>query len=405
MSKVKRIFVATAAVAALGVTIQSASAFEIHGSRWGGGAQGDAATVTWSVSPDGTPIAGFNGEPNSPSNLVSRLRGIYSDAHDPLDTDYAGEAWFGQMNEAYSRWATVSGLTINYEPNDDGAAFVGAPGAVGIRGDLRVGGHAIDGSSGVLAYNFFPSSGGDQVIDTLGDTYENLANDSRKLRNVVIHEVGHGLGLDHTAGVPDNLMDAFTLVNPTFDGPQLDDILGIQRLYGDANESGGGNDTTATATNLGALAGGGSVAIGQDAIDATVDRFDTDFVSIDGASDTDVFMFTIGAGGKIDAILTSYATNNPGQMFNDLSLELLDSLGNVIATDDDGGVGAGESFDDFTLLAGDYFLRVGGGNDFANLYGLELSFTEETSVASVSAPGAALLLLAGLGVIGLRRRR
>lgn len=405
MSKVKRIFVATAAIAALGVTVQSASAFEIHGSRWGGGAQGDAATVTWSVLPDGTPIAGFNGEPNSPSNLVSRLRGIYGDAHDPADTNYAGEAWFGQMNEAYSRWATISGLTMVYEPNDDGAAFVGAPGVIGVRGDMRVGGHAIDGSGGVLAYNFFPSSGGDQVIDTLGNTYENLTNDSRKLRNVVIHEVGHGLGLDHTAGVPDNLMNAFTLVNPTFDGPQLDDILGIQRLYGDANESGGGNDTTATATNLGALAGGGSVAIGQDAIDATVDRFDTDFVSIDGASDTDVFMFTIGAGGKIDAILTSYATNNAGQMFNDLSLELLDSLGNVIATDDDGGAGMGESFDDFTLLAGDYFLRVGGGNDFANLYGLELSFTEETSVASVSAPGAALLLIAGLGVIGLRRRR
>ena len=70
---------------------------------------------------------------------------------------------------------------------------------------------------------------------------------------------------------------------------------------------------------------------------------------------------------------------------------------NVIATDNDGGVGDGESFEDFSLLAGDYFLRIIGGNDEANFYGLELSFTEEETVAVVSAPGAALLFLAGIG--------
>lgn len=405
MNKINKKLLATVASAAVCIPLLGANAFELHGSRWGGGAQGDAATLTWSVAPDGTDITGFVGEPASPSNLVSRLRGIYGDAHDPLDTNYAGETWFGHVNEAYNRWATVSGLTMVYEPSDDGAAFAGAPGSPGVRGDMRLGGHAIDGSSGVLGYNFFPSSGGDGVLDTLGNTYENLTNDSRKLRNVIIHEVGHGLGLEHTAGIPNNLMNASTPVNPVIDGPQLDDILGIQRLYGDANEAGGGNDTTATATDLGALSGGVPVSIGQDAIDGSVGRFETDFVSIDGASDTDVFMFTIGAGGKIDALLTSFGTNNVGALFNDLSLELLDSLGNVIATDDDGGVGAGESFEDFTLLAGDYFLRIGGGNDFANLYGLELTFTEEQTVASVSAPGAALLLLAGLGMIGVRRRR
>lgn len=407
MNKNKWTLLTTVAAVAVCAPLLSANAFELLGSRWGGGAQGDAATVTWSVAPDGTPIAGFNGEPSAPSNMVERMRGIYGIAHDPADTDYVGEAWFGHINEAYTRWSEVSGLTMNYEPADDGAAFRLAGGAPGVRGDMRIGGHAIDGSGGILAYNYSPAGGGDGVLDTLGNSYENLLNDSRKLRNVVAHEAGHGLGLDHTVDVPSNLMDGFTAVNPVFDGPQLDDILGIQRLYGDANEKNGGNDTTGTATDLGALSGGSPIAIGQDAVDQAVGRYETDFVSIDGTSDTDVFMFTVGAGGLLDALLTPMGPTQDGSdysAFSDLSLELLDGLGNVIASDSDGIAGEAEGFDDFTLLAGDYFLRIGGGDDFAQFYGLELSFTEE-QVASVSAPGAAFLFLMGAGAIGLRRRR
>tara|TARA_R110000868_G_scaffold17851_1_gene77920 strand:- start:18639 stop:19883 length:1245 start_codon:yes stop_codon:yes gene_type:complete len=413
MIKINRTLMATAVAVAVYLPVQNASAFElpIAGGRWGGGAQGDAASVTWSVAPDGTSISNFSSsgsELPAPSDLVSRLRGIYGDADIAGDTNYVGETWFGHVNEAYNRWSQLSGLTMTYEPNDDGAPYNGATGAPGVRGDMRIGGHAIDGSGGILAYNFFPSSGGDGVYDTLGNSYENLLNDSRKLRNVVMHEVGHGLGLDHTSGVPDNLMNASTPVNPTFDGPQLDDILGIQRLYGDANEKNGGNDTIATATDLGALTSGVPVAIGQDAIDQAVGRYETDFISIDGTSDTDVFMFTIGAGGMLDALMTPLGPSQNGDdyaAFSDLSLELLDSLGNVIVSDNDGLAGEAEGFTDFLLLAGDYFLRIGGGDDFAQFYGLQLSFAEEeTVVASVPAPGAALLFLLGVGAIAVRRR-
>lgn len=408
MSKVKRIFVATAAVAALGVTVQSAAAFELAG-RWPG-AQGDATTLTWSILPDGTPITGFNGEPNSPSNLVSQFRSFYGIAHNPADTTYAGEEWFDRIDEAVTRWSTVSGLSLNYQANDDGASFNGSPGN-GLRGDIRIGGHAIDGSSGVLAYNFLPISGGDGVIDTAGNTYLNQINDSRKLRNVVTHEIGHGLGLEHTVGVPNNLMNASTLVNPAFDGPQLDDILGIQRHYGDANEKGAGNDTTATATNLGVLGSGVPVAIGQDAVDQAVSRFEVDFVSIDGAQDTDVFMFTLGTGGMLDALLDPLGPNQNGENYaalNDLSLELLDAGGSVIASDIDGLIGEGEELTDILLAAGDYFIRISGGDDAAQFYGLNLAFAEEAQVeppVGVSEPGMAILFLMSIGAIGLRRRK
>lgn len=417
MSNLKRVFVATAAAAVLGVTVQSASAFELAG-RWPG-AQGDAATLTWSILPDGTPIAGFNGEPSSPSNLVSQFRSFYGIAHNPADTDYAGEEWFDRMSEGVERWSSVSGLTLNYQANDDGASFNGSPGT-GLRGDIRIGGHAIDGSGGVLAYNFFPSAGGDGVIDTAGNTYLNQINDSRKLRNVVTHELGHGLGLEHTTGISNNLMNATTPVNPSFDGPQLDDILGIQRHYGDANEKGAGNDTTATATDLGTLGSGTPVAIGQDAIDQSVDRFETDFVSIDGAGDTDVFMFTLGADGMLDALLDPlgptqrFGADGDNTLydytaFNDLSLELLDAGGSVIASDVDGIVGEGEALTDIMLAAGDYFIRISGGDDAAQFYGLNLGFTEsvqvEPPVTGVSEPGMAILFLMSVGAIGLRRRK
>ena len=413
MSNVKRIFAMAAAAVTLGVTVQSASAFQLAG-RWPG-AQGDATTLTWSILPDGTPISGFNGEPNSPSNLVSQFRSFYGEPDVPGDTDYTDEAWFGQMKSSFDRWSSVSGLTMTYQANDDGFSFNGSPGSA-TRGDMRIGGHAIDGSGGVLAYNFLPPVG-DGVIDTAGDSYLNQINDSRKLRNVVTHEVGHGLGLLHTTGIADNLMNASTLANPPFDGPQLDDILGIHRLYGDANEKGAGNDTTATATNLGALSSGTPIVIGADAVDQAVGRYETDFVSIDGINDLDVFMFTIGADGMLSALLDPLGpTQRFGDdgdsilydysAFNDLSLELLDAAGGLIASIDAGIEGISEELSDIALLAGDYFIRIGGGSDAAQFYGLSLAFAEtEAPVAGIPAPGMAVLFLMSVGVIGLRHRR
>jgi serralysin len=229
MNKINRALLATVAAAAICAPFLSASAFQLQGSRWGGGVQGDAATVTWSVAPDGTSIPNFIGVPSPPvgvqqeiggnSNLIARMRQIYgpgpADPGDPGNTNFTDEAWYGHINESYNRWSSVSGLTMNYESTDDGAAFRTAAGSPGVRGDMRIGGHAIDGSSGVLAYNFFPSSGGDGVLDTLGNSYENLINDSRKLRNVVVHEVGHGLGLTHTSGIANNLMNVLRALQTT----------------------------------------------------------------------------------------------------------------------------------------------------------------------------------------------
>jgi len=41
---------------------------------------------------------------------------------------------------------------------DDGAAW-GTGGSAGLHGDVRIGGHPIDGVNGILAYNYFPTKG------------------------------------------------------------------------------------------------------------------------------------------------------------------------------------------------------------------------------------------------------
>ena len=49
------------------------------------------------------------------------------------------------------------------------------------------------------------------------------------------------------------------ILSTSFDGPQLDDVLAIQRLYGDAYEKNGGNDTFSVATSLGPLSSAQSI--------------------------------------------------------------------------------------------------------------------------------------------------
>jgi len=142
--------------------------------------QGDRTTLTWSYVPDGTSICGFIGEPTAPSELNAWLAGIYGDF----------TTWHALFQDMFNRWSELTGITYVYEPNDDGAAFgcTSLPsGVVGVRGDVRISAHPIDGDSGVLAYNFFPNSG-DMVLESDDSFYDNTSSESLRLRNVLAHE-------------------------------------------------------------------------------------------------------------------------------------------------------------------------------------------------------------------------
>jgi serralysin len=349
-------------------------------------AQGDPTTLTWSIVPDGTTVNGLFGEPVSPSALVAFLDGVYGSG--PGGSDLTQRPWFAILQGEVDRWETFTGVRYVYEPADDGASVPSLPGALGVRGDVRIGGHPIDGDYGLLAYNYYPD-GGDMVLDTSDGALEKMANESRRLRNTIAHELGHGLGLRHVCPRDQTkLMES--IIAHLFDGAQFDDVLTVNRGYGDPAEYPSGNDQVATATDLGFIAAGDTAAV-----DA----------GIDDATDTDVFAFTIPDGMQVTISLAPQGdpyevgpeagdgSCPPGVLFDprdrsDLAVELLDSAGTgAIARADNQPAGLPETISRQALPdgAGTYFVRITGDSAQVQLYRLEVG--AEIAAAHVAVPG------------------
>lgn len=246
------------------------------------GAVGDPITLLWSIVPDGTIIDG------GISNLEANL-----------NAKFGSTIWRDRIQNALEvQWGKAIGITYVLV-SDDGAAHPGSDGAIGVRGDVRIGGRFIDGPSGVLAYDFYPSGGGDMVIDTGESTFWTGGSQHRNLRNVVSHENGHGIGFGHVD--PENgtkLMEAFFSAN--YLGPQDDDIRGGMKNYGDSYEN---NDTPATATPFDTLVFTGA----QDTVR---------FLSIDAPSDDDWYSFDWSEGDTVsvwvDPVGSTYSVGPDG---------------------------------------------------------------------------------------------
>ncbi len=347
------------------------------------GASGTPITLTWSFAPDGTSIPG-----EGASNLISYLDGLFNVT--TTGSDVTQRPWFPLFGESFARWSELGGLSFLYEPSDNGTMLQSSAGVRGVRGDVRLGGAFIDGSNGTLAYTWLPNFG-DVVVDT-GETsfYANSASNYRALRNTIMHELGHALGLLHIESPSDALLME-PIISFGIDGPQLDDIRGIHAFYGDALEktnNGLGNGTFQRATPLGALTTGSTLAVGSDALGSqAVGPLETDFVSIANNSDTDFFSFTVAAPTLLDVKLTPlggvFTQGTEGgapstfdaNSRNDLALAVFapngtTTLGSANLT----GNGGVEMLTDVELTSpGTYFVRVRGSANNVQLYELELS--------------------------------
>jgi len=354
--------------------------------------QGDPMTLTWSFIPDGSQAgnAGFScgvtGETaGAASDLIAFLDGIYGVVNG--GSNLTTRPWFGVFQAAFDNWGRLNGVNYIYEPNDDGAnaAGSGLSGNLGVRGDLRIGGHFIDGESGpnVLACNFFANSG-DMIIDTGNPSFYGpnpRDPQSRGFRNVLEHEHGHGLSFNHVC--PTNrtkLMEPS--VTGAFLGAQEDDILAANRGYGDRDEFPSQNDTSATATSLGGVANNSSVNRAQ--------------ISIDGNSDQDFYSFTAPPNSRATVTVTptgssylngpqnrngscSAGTNFNSLIENNLGVELRGQSGsNILATANSRPAGTNERIANVSLSegSGTYFVRVFGNRDRAQLYDLTIELND-----------------------------
>ncbi|NOX57527.1 MAG: matrixin family metalloprotease [Planctomycetes bacterium] len=363
----------------------------------GGLTQGTPTILTYSFVPDGTFVPELLQGISGNSDLNAFFNGIYGNP----------ATWQPLFDEVFTRWSEVSGLNYVLEPNDDGSDLNGLPGVIGVRGDLRIAGIFIDGNSGTLAYNNFPEDG-DMVLDTGDNFFADTSGNSLRLRNIIAHEHGHGLGLFHVCPLESTkLMEPF--INLNFDGPQHDEVRGSQRHYGDPFEP---DNSSATANDLGVLTIGVPVVVGTIPPPTVISNGST--LSIDANGEQDFFRVTVNGAAGLDVSVTPLGLNyddspqacfgQPGSCCSgsftnsltiaNLDVEVIDQNGSsVLATGNSAGAGSIESLNGVVLpLAGDYFVRVFESNSpsEAQLYTLTVTATAPPFVpVTISLPSGA----------------
>ena len=188
--------------------------------KWGPQAQGTSATVTWSVM--GAGLATLRSEFVN-GDIISQ------DPNSVLPSGYMTE-----IRQAFDAWSAVAG--INFVESIDPGSRYDAPNAASV--DIRISVAPLDGLGRTIAVagfppnNISPGFAGDIQLDSAENWQIGSINgdtSTKSIFNVVAHEIGHAIGLNH-ASLPNALM--WENYSEDFIGPQADDIAGAIAIYG-----------------------------------------------------------------------------------------------------------------------------------------------------------------------------
>jgi len=370
---------------------------------------GDPITITWSIVADGTEVDNAIFVPDGVdlvSTWIETMDDFEGVAEADRTTDLTNRAWFQAMKEGLDYYSAKTGIQFVYVTydNDDpvGTQYDGSPNGSyasnGVKADIRIGGLTL---SGAAAYSSTYNNGraSNVIMSTAFSGFYNATTgqiNTSAIKGILIHEVGHSMGLDHF-GIDGN--GSTSIMGYNAEGPQFDDLRAFHTSHGDVYEINGGNDTRTTATALGSVAQGQTIALGLDIpADGAYPRTfatETDIVSIDSDSDTDYFSFSISEAGDYNISVTprgpdaytyyfnnSTASSSNGTAYpreaSDLSFTIYDSSGSTISSVDDTSIGSAESTS-VTLAAGDYYISVSGDASNGN-YSEEFAYSSGSFV-------------------------
>ena len=196
----------------------SASAYVIGPTtpgKWGTPGFGTpGGTVTWSLMGTGV-------------DLSSETPGVNTALSTFMPAGFKAE-----IEAAFGAWSSVADITF-MEVADLGEAFDTSGGS----GDIRIGGHAFDGSGGTLAHGYLPPLNG---VTGAGDIHFDIdepwvltdPESGFTIFRVAAHEIGHAIGLNHEPSITALMNPFYTETTPL--GLLADDIAGAQFIYGPA---------------------------------------------------------------------------------------------------------------------------------------------------------------------------
>ena len=174
----------------------------------------NGADIRLSIVPDGTDLGGVK------SNLYATF-----------DKEFGANVWEPIIEDSAAWWEYYANLNMTYvydngAPIGSGNYQQGNPNF----GDIRIGGFAQAPS--IAAYTIAPppangdSSSGDIFINTSVNFSIGSGID---LESIITHELGHALGLAHSADSTAVMYPTYTGVKPA---PTSDDIYGIWNVWG-----------------------------------------------------------------------------------------------------------------------------------------------------------------------------
>ncbi|MGI8922806.1 MAG: matrixin family metalloprotease [Fimbriimonadales bacterium] len=331
-----------------------------HGGNTGG--WGNPASISYSYVPDGTFVPN-SGLGSGPSSLFARM-----------NAQFGGNTalWQSKFDASFNRWDALTGLSHTHV-NDDGAALHSAPGVGTTRGDVRIAMITMTDSN-VIAYNFFPDIG-DMVMNRTFN-FANPTNDYRFMRNTIMHEHGHGFGLEHMMSNNSiQLMEPILMTSQ--DGPQNDDIQGGQYTYGDWVEN---NDNNATNSDL------GNISNGQEVLNLAIER----------PADQDWFRVTVSPGVAITITATPVgAIYNEGPQggsqqsrnstsINNLRVSAYEPNGTtLLGTSDTGATGQPEVLTNIIPPSGEARIKIDVSTNAFDIQRYRLTFNLTTSGETV----------------------